>query len=129
MKASRMSILAVLLGAALAVSACGEEQGLSFKDVKPNKGPYLGGEVVTITGSGFNPTQGLTVYFITKDANGADVTKKAKNPTIESATQIRVDPPGGDPGQVADILIIFNDNTRLTIPKAYTYIDPVGQPK
>jgi large repetitive protein len=118
MKTPRVVLLALVF--ALGALACSEEKGLSVKGLSPAKGPYIGGDPVVISGTGFNPTQGVTVYF------GG---KRAPNPVIDSSTKITVMPPGGEVDQAVDVKLVFADGQVVIAPIKYTYIDPLGQQK
>lgn len=118
MKTPRVLFVALVL--AVAAIACGEEKGLSVKSIKPTKGPYIGGDPVEIEGTGFNPTQGVTVYF---------GNKRAPNPVIDSSTKITVFPPGGEVDQAVDVKLVFADGQVVIAPVKYTYIDPLGTQK
>ena len=106
----------ILFAVSLAVG-CSEKKELGVRDIYPKRGPYIGGDPVTISGSGFTPTQGITVYF------GKN---KARPPIIKENGEIVVDPPAGEIGQVVDVEIVLDDARTLKIPKAYTYIDPTA---
>ena len=101
----------------LFVVGCSEKKELGVTKIYPTRGPYIGGDPVTISGTGFSPTQGITVYF------GKN---KARPPVIKENGEIVVDQPAGDIGQAVDVEIVFDDARTLKIPKAYTYIDPTA---
>ncbi len=103
---------------AFAAAACSGRDQLTVKELKPDKGPYIGGDPVTISGTGFTtPKQGIKVYF---------GNRKTKPPIIISDTEIRVDPPAGAVGETVDVEMYFDDARSIRLPKAYTYIDPLG---
>ncbi len=106
-----------LLLVSLLILGCGGDKGLHVTEIEPNRGPYIGGEPTTIHGGGFNATQGVTIYF------GG---KKAPNPVVESPERISVSPPGGVVDSTVEILIVFADGKQINVPKAYTYVDPLG---
>jgi hypothetical protein len=97
--------------------ACSEKQGISVKNIHPTRGPYLGGDPVTISGSGFSPTLIDSVRF------GKN---KARPPVVKENGDIIVDPPAGNLNETVDIEIILNDARTIKIPQAYTYIDPTA---
>ncbi len=107
----------LVLLALLVAAACSEKKELGVSKIYPTRGPYIGGDPVTISGTGFSPTQGITVYF------GKN---KARPPVIKENGEIVVDPPAGEVGQIVDVEIVFDDARTLKIPKAYTYIDPTA---
>ena len=113
------SFLIFLLFAAVGLgAACSNEKPeLAVKGIHPARGPYIGGDPVTITGTGFSTTQDITVYF------GKN---KARPPVIKENGEIVVDPPAGDVGLTVDVELVFGDARILKIPKAYTYIDPTA---
>ena len=113
MRRKHLWFCAVVLCAA---AACSEQSGRQISGLHPSRGPYIGGDPVTISGHGFTPTTGLKIYF---------GTKAAKSPIIKE-NEIIVEPPPGDVGQTVDIEIVFDDSKTMKIPKAYTYIDPTA---
>lgn len=103
---------------AVGSSGCAEKPGeLAVKSIHPVRGPYIGGDPVTITGTGFSPTQDITIYF------GKN---KAKPPVIKENGEIVVDPPAGQLNSTVDVELVFGDARILHIPKSYTYIDPTA---
>jgi hypothetical protein len=113
MRRTALILLAILSTAA----ACSEKKELGVSKIYPTRGPYIGGDPVTISGTGFRPTQGITVYF------GKN---KSRPPVIKENGEIVVDPPAGTIGEQVDVEIVFDDARTLKIPKAYTYIDPTA---
>jgi IPT/TIG domain-containing protein len=108
-------VVSLSLSLALAASGCNDKKGLSVSpDIKPSRGPYLGGDPVTITGTGFSPTQSVQIYF---------GSRAAKAPVVKEG-EIVVEPPAGDVGQTVDVVLVFPDSKSITIKNAYTYIDP-----
>src|SRR5262249_44258868 len=112
MRRTALILLTILLGL-----ACSEKKELGVSKIYPTRGPYIGGDPVTISGTGFSPTQGITVYF------GKN---KARPPIIKENGEIVVEPPSGDIGQTVDVEIVFDDARTVKIPKAYTYFDPTA---
>ncbi len=107
----------ILFCAALAGVSCSEKQGISVKNVNPSYGPYLGGDPVTISGTGFTPTLIDSIRF------GKN---KARPPVVKENGDIVVEPPAGNPNETVDIEIILNDARIIPIKNAYTYIDPTA---
>jgi hypothetical protein len=104
------------LGGALAMlAACSEKKELAVTKIYPRRGPYMGGDPVTISGTGFSPSQGIKVYFGRSPAGP---------PIIKRTGEIIVEPPAGEVGSTVDVEIVFDDARTLKIPRAYTYIDP-----
>ena len=109
----RLSIVAIV---ALAATGCDKKSGLRITGIEPKTGPYTGGTMVTVTGSGFQEggVKGVKVYFGEKEATRV---------TIEGDESMKVEPPGGEINQTVDILFLFDDARKLEYPKAYTYQD------
>jgi hypothetical protein len=115
-KSFALAAAALLLASAtVALSACNEKKELAVTKIHPKRGPYIGGDRVTISGTGFSLTQGLEVRF-GKNA--------ASSPVIKESGEIIVETPAGEVGSTVDVIIVFDDARTLTIPKAYTYYDP-----
>ena len=113
--------LGLFLSAALALPAgCSGQKELSITALKPARGPFGGGDPVEIHGSGFQtPTpKGVQVFFGKKAAARA---------VIVSDSLIRVEPPGGESGQVVDVEVVFDDSRLGRIQKAYAYFDPSAE--
>ncbi len=119
-----MTLLVRLLtigGLLFCFTGCKSDGILRITHISPKDGPYTGSDPVTIHGSGFQKgaTRGVKVYF--------EVDGKSKSASVlrfDGSTRIIVDPPGGQIGEVADLLVIFEDGRSLSLPKAYTYTDP-----
>lgn len=111
----------VFLAAASLLGACSEKGELKVSKISPSRGPYIGGDPVTIAGSGFTASQIDAIYF---------GKSPAKRPIVKESGEIVVDPPAGQIGQTVDVIIILADSRTIKIPNAYTYIDPTaGTPK
>lgn len=117
----RLALRRTGLVLALAVGASCSDGGskLTVTGLKPKLGPYIGGDPVTISGSGFQTPgpQGLKVYFGKKEARGI---------ILVSDTEVRVEPPAGEIDSTVDVEVVFDDARSAKLPKAYTYIDPIG---
>lgn len=118
---TRCTLVLAVLAFAVATSACAEKTTLTVTGLRPNVGPYIGGDPVVITGSGFQSPgpQGVKVYF---------GKKAAKQVVLLSGTELRVEPPAGEVGQVVDVDLVFDDARQKRLPAAYTYMDPTGTP-
>ena len=115
----RVAVAAVLVCIASLVAACsGEKPGVSVKSIHPSRGPYLGGDPVVISGTGFTPTLIDSIRF--------GKNKAPRPPIVKENGDMVVEPPGGAVNQTVDIEIILNDARTIKIPNAYTYIDPTG---
>jgi hypothetical protein len=107
--------LCAVLAAATA-AGCSKDEGLKITGIEPKTGDLAGGQVVTITGSGFQSggTRGVKVYF---------GNRSAKIRGFSGDDELRVEAPGGKEGEVVDIEIIFDDSRRNKITKAFKYIN------
>ena len=113
-------VFSLFLGLLACSAGCSEGSAkLSVTGLRPKVGPYIGGDPVTITGSGFQTPgpQGMKVYFGKKEA---------KRVVLVSDTELRVEPPAGEIDQTVDVEVVFDDARAAKLPKAYKYIDPVG---
>ncbi len=108
-------LLFLLLPLCFLLLGCEEKKDISVTDIFPKRGPFMGGDPVTIKGTGFTAAQGITVYF---------GKKKARPPVIKESGEIIVEPPAGEVGSTVDVEIEFADSRRLVLPKAYSYYDP-----
>ena len=118
---SRSAVRSVLfvLVAVVGLGACSEKQeGPSVSNVHPRRGPYMGGDPVTISGTGFSATLIDSIHF------GKN---KARPPVVKENGDIIVEPPAGQVGETVDIEIILNDARTIKIPNAYTYFDPTAK--
>ncbi len=104
---------------ALGSLACGQEEGLRITKLEPKSGTYLGGDTVTIFGSGFQAegARDVIVYF---------GTNKAKVLAFDGDTKLRVQAPSGTKGKTVEITLIFGDSRKFSYPDAYTFIEPSG---
>jgi hypothetical protein len=108
----------ILIAMTLAVlAACDKPSGLRITDYEPKAGPYMGGDPVVFKGSGFSAqgAVGAQIWF-------GD--KPGRNVRFRGDTEMVVDSPGGQVGEVVDITIMFDDSRKKKLPQAYTYIDP-----
>jgi hypothetical protein len=108
--------LLMILFAVLAVAGCDSKKGLRITGIEPTAGPYTGGTVVTVHGSGFQEggVKGVKVYFGEKEATRV---------YIEGDDKLKVEPPPGKIDETVDLLFLFDDARKLEYPKAYTYQD------
>ena len=111
-------LLVVVASGVAALAGCTEKrEGISVSNIHPRRGPYMGGDPVTISGTGFSATLIDSIHF------GKN---KARPPIIKENGEVVVEPPSGDIGQTVDVEIVFDDARTVKIPKAYTYIDPTA---
>jgi hypothetical protein len=81
--------------------------------VDPDSGPVKGGEIVTVTGSGFS--NAITVRFGTEAASSL---------TVTSDTQLTVTSPPGSAGQVHVTVTTPAGTSAITPADQYTYTTP-----
>jgi hypothetical protein len=114
----KLVLTVLVLSSGLSLAACtGDKPGLSVKSIHPSRGPYLGGDPVTISTTGFSSTIIDSIRF---------GKSKARPPIVKENGDLIVEPPGGTANQTVDIEIILNDARTIKIPGAYTYIDPTA---
>lgn len=114
-----MRWLPLLLGltVASAVVACDDDDPkLKVYDLSPTTGSTEGGTYVVIKGNRFKKDgpRNAKVYFGSRQA------------TVElwqSDSQLVVRSPPGKADEVVDVMIIFDPGGRLTIKKAFKYIE------
>ena len=116
MKSSAILIARILTGAlalmlVVATTACNKELGV--RDVSPATGVLSGGEPVTISGSGFSPSSGFTVYF---------GSAKASNITVSGANTLTVTTPASASEQLVDVRVITDNGTTFVIKEGFRYI-------
>lgn len=112
-------IAPVILFALLVGAACKEETKLTITGVDPKRGQIIGGDPVTIQGTGFQTkgVPGFKVYFGKKPATGC---------IISSNTAIKCNSPAGAEGEKVDIEIQFDDTRRGVLKQAFEYYIPTG---
>ena len=106
--------LALALGG---LAGCGEEEGLRVTSIEPKRGTYLGGDTITIFGSGFQKDGARDVIVYFGDREG-------KVLAFDGDDKLRVQAPSGSKGSTVDVTLIFGDARRFTYPKAFTYVQP-----
>lgn len=114
----RISIAALLLAL---VSGCGSEG--EAPRVFPIEGRQSGGEKLRIEGSDFVGHGSLVVYV----GNRA-----AKQVVVESPRLITVLTPQSETPGVVDVVVAFDDGTKVELPAAFTFHEEKGivlQPK
>ena len=112
-------ILFCFVAIALGSVGCGEEEGLRITKIEPKVGTYLGGDTVTIFGSGFQAegARDVIVYF---------GTQQARVLAFDGDTKLRVSAPSGEKGKTVEVTLIFGDARKFSYPDAYTFIEPAG---
>jgi hypothetical protein len=94
----------------------GCEKPLGVKDVSPKTGNLAGGEPLVISGSGFQPGMGISVYV---------GTNKVDNVSVASDKLTISTPPGSKPGPV-DIRIITDSGSQFLMSNVFTYVKASG---
>lgn len=116
-KRTKTALLGLLAIACLALAGCGDKkEGLRITKLEPKVGPYTGGSLITIHGSGFESggATGVKVYF-------GD--KLGRRVVFEGDDKLQVEPPPGKRGESVDVLLIFDDGRKFKADKAYSYED------
>ena len=91
---------------------CKEEFGIH--NISPATGVLGGGEPIEIIGSGFNPNQGIAVYF---------GNSKATNVVVSSSKKLIVSTPSVGEPQVVDVRIATDDGHEYLLRRAFRYIE------
>jgi hypothetical protein len=110
----------VLLGLFGLVAACGNDNPkLLVTGIEPEKG--TDGSYVRIHGNRFTADgpRSVKVYF---GGQPAQVDR------FESDTELIVTAPGGKVGDVVDVLIVFDPGGKLTLPKAFRFVEKTEGP-
>jgi hypothetical protein len=111
------ALLGIFVALSLLGTGCGDEEGLRITSIEPKRGTYLGGDTVTIFGSGFQAegARDVVVYF---------GNRQGKVLAFDGDRKLKVQAPSGDKGKTVDVILIFGDARRFTYPKAYTFMEP-----
>ena len=96
----------------LFIFGCNEE--FSIRTITPVTGVLGGGEPIEILGSGFNPNQGVAVYF---------GNSKANNVVVNSTKKMTVSTPSVGEPQVVDIRIATDDGKEFLLRRAFRYVE------
>jgi hypothetical protein len=105
----------ILLGLLGLAAGCGNDNPkLLVTGIEPEKG--YDGSYVRIHGNRFmvDGPRTVKVYF------GG---QQAQVDRFESDGELIVTAPGGKVGDVVDVLIVFDPGGKLTLPKAFRYVD------
>jgi hypothetical protein len=109
--------LPLLLLLVMAAAACGgEDTKLKVTGIEPEKGDVIGGTYVRIKGN----------RFLADGARNAKVYFGSRQGTVirfASDKELIVEAPGGKPGEVVDVLIIFEPGGEMKINKGFTFIE------
>ena len=113
---ARAFALGASLGASLVLAPAGAAQAAppTLTAVKPNNGPLAGGEVATLTGSGFLAAGTTSVRFGSVAA------------TVQAVGQseIRVTVPAGVRSELVNVTVINASGTSAIVPKGQFAYDP-----
>jgi hypothetical protein len=119
--------LLTLLGClGLAAAACGEtDRTLKVTGLEPDRGDINGDTYVMIKGNRFvaDGPRKADVYFGKPSSY-----RKGTVVRFASDKQLIVRSPGGKPGEVADVLVVFEPGGQLLIPNAFTYVEKGSGP-
>ncbi len=111
----------------LAAAACGEtDRTLKVTGLEPDRGDINGDTHVIIKGNRFvaDGPRKADVYFGTQQTGF----RKGTVVRVASAKPRLVEAPGGKPGEVVDVLVMFEPGGQLRIPNAFTYVEKGGGP-
>lgn len=125
MSSRPLPLLLVCLG--LAAAACGEtDRTLKVTGIEPERGDINGDTYVMIKGNRFvaDGPRKADVYFGTQQTGY----RKGSVVRFASDKQLIVRTPGGKPGEVVDVLVMFEPGGQLRIPSAFTYVEKAGAP-
>jgi hypothetical protein len=124
-RCSRLSLL-VCLG--LAAAACGEkDRTLRVTGLEPDRGDVAGDTYVIIKGNRFveDGPRHADVFFGTQQRGY----RKGTVVRFGNDKQLIVRTPGSDkPGEVVDVLVMFEPGGQLRIPNAFTYVEKAPPP-
>ena len=113
-------VLLGLLGSLCVGAACGNDNPkLLVTGIEPEKG--TDGSYVRIRGNRFtvDGPRSVKVYF---GGQPAQVDR------FESDSELIVTAPGGKVGDVVDVLIVFDPGGKLTLSKAFRYVEKAEGP-
>jgi len=113
-------VLLGLLGSLCFGAACGNDNPkLLVTGIEPEKG--TDGSYVRIHGNRFTADgpRSVKVYF---GGQPAQVDR------FESDSELIVTAPGGKVGDVVDVLIVFDPGGKLTLPKAFRFVEKTEGP-
>jgi hypothetical protein len=121
----RSLLLLVCLG--LVGAACGEkDRTLKVTGLEPDRGDINGDTYVIIKGNRFveDGPRRADVYFGTQQTGY----RKGTVVRFGNDRQLIVRTPGGKPGEVVDVLVMFEPGGQLRIPNAFTYVEKGSGP-
>jgi hypothetical protein len=91
--------------------------GLALTSIEPERGDAAGGTYVALKGRNFlaDGPRMAKVYFGSQQGTVV---------RFASDTELIVQAPGGTAGQSVDILVVFDPGGTLTLPNAFTFVQP-----
>lgn len=106
-------LLAVLAGAA----GCKEDKKLKVTRIEPSRGDYNGGQLIEVSGNRFQAdgVRSVKVYF--GSVPGTVL-------RFEGDKKLKIYAPPGKVNETVDVKFYFEPGGVLTVPKAYTFIEP-----
>jgi len=109
-------VVGVGLFVALSASGCEQKGGpVNVDRIEPGTGSTMGGDLITIVGSGFEPGKTQADVLFGR--------RKAENIIIASSSTINVVTPAGDRGPI-DVSVMFHDGKAFKIANGFKYIPP-----
>ena len=87
---------------------------LVLGELQPDNGLPMGGKLVQITGSGFDPHSSVDVMFGTRAARAVVVAKD----------RIQLESPAGTEGEQVEVTVKFPDGRGGTLKQKYRWVTP-----
>lgn len=109
------TIASSLLVAAVLLFGFACDKGVSVSKIEPNTGNVVGGDFVTIYGTGLKP--GVTVHFGKRECQIV---------VIEAGKRMRVKTPSGPRGPI-DVVVTDENGKTFLIKNGFTYISQLGR--
>jgi len=108
----KLAVTVMVCFVVLFVAGCKED--FSIRTISPATGVLGGGEPIEILGSGFNPDQGVAVYF---------GNSKSNNVVVNSTKKMTVSTPSVGEPQVVDVRIATDDGKEFLLRRAFRYVE------
>src|SRR5690349_15664539 len=101
------------------------EEALRIDGLEPAQGDINGGTYVLLKGNRFlaDGPRRVEVFFGKSAAY-----RKATVVRFASDKQLIIQAPGGKPGEVVDVLVVFEPGGQLTLPHAFTFVNKPPPP-
>ena len=109
---SKLKITVSSLIACFFALAC--NQGFAIQKISPMVGALEGGDQVEMTGSGFNPNMGMSVYF-------GD--KQAETVVVSSTDKLIVIAPAYPKAEKVNLRIALDDGREFLVREGFRYIE------